>query len=331
MKNLTVTLSLFFLFFSIANIGFAKSKSKQKPLGVLYKVTGDVKYTKNGKKWRKVRRNKFLFIGYQIKTGDDGSGMITNQETGQNVALKPNSLIEITKDGIVAKSGQLDEVQKTSDLISGLLNRFTKSQSYTTVRRSASKPKGAEFETVRKLTISEDFPYFIWQNVNSKYNYKFIINDKTYAIPASEEKVIKVKLEPFNAEQKYDIMAFENDEEVLTLKKEQRGRKINYRILFLSKNENSKLNDDIDLIKNDYPDNAYMLGTLYARNNMWLAAIKQYRTFLQEYPDETEMALSLLEAYRRLKLNDIYQEQYKTWEDAMKTGKDYTLYPDSLF
>jgi len=74
-----------------------------------------------------------------------------------------------------------------------------------------------------------------------------------------------------------------------------------------------------------------MLGTLYARNNMWLAAVKQYRTFLKEYPDETEMALSLLEAYRRLKLNDIYQEQYETWEDAMKSGKDYTLYPDSLF
>jgi len=331
MKNLTAIISLFFLMFSVVNIGIAKSKSDQKPLGVLYKVTGDVQYTKNGKKWRKVRRNKFLFVGYQIKTGDDGSGMITNQETGQNVALKPNSLIEITKAGFIAKSGQLADVQKTSDLISGLLNRFTKSQSYTTVRRSASKPKGAEFETVRKLTISEDFPYFIWQNVNSKYNYKFVIGDKTYDIPASESKVIKVKLDPFNAEMNYDIKAFENDQEVLTLKKEKRGRKINYRVLFLSKAENEKLNQDIELIKNDYPDNTYMLGTLYARNNMWLAAVKQYRAFLKEYPDETEMALSLLEAYRRLKLEDIYQEQYETWEDAMKSGKDYTLYPASLF
>ncbi len=300
-------------------------------MGVLYKVTGDVQYTKNGKKWKKVRRNKFLFIGYQIKTGENGSGMITNQETGQNLALKPNSLIEITKDGFFAKTGQLADVQKTSDLISGLLNRFTKSQSYTTVRRSASKPKGAEFETVRKLTISDDYPFFIWQNANSKFNYKLTVGDKIYEVPPSDNKVIKVKLASFENEQKYDIQAFENGNEVLTLKKEKRGRKINYRILFLSKIENAKLNQDIELIKNDYPDNAYMLGTLYARTGMWLAAIKQYRTFLKDYPDETEMALPLLEAYRRLKLSEIYQEQYETWEDAMKSGKDYTLYPDSLF
>ena len=83
LKPLVILLSFAFI---LASSSFA---AKRGPVAVLSLAKGKVEYSKNAKKWKKVRRNKFLFNGYQIRTGADGSGKITNQKTGKDYLVDP--------------------------------------------------------------------------------------------------------------------------------------------------------------------------------------------------------------------------------------------------
>ena len=71
MKKVILLLSICLF---LGNILFAASKD---PVAVLFQVKGKVEYTKNGTKWKKIRHSKFLFAGYQIRTGDNSSAKIT--------------------------------------------------------------------------------------------------------------------------------------------------------------------------------------------------------------------------------------------------------------
>ena len=48
------------------NVALAKSKTKKVPVVMVMQAKGDVTYSKNTKKWKKVRKNKFLFAGFNI-------------------------------------------------------------------------------------------------------------------------------------------------------------------------------------------------------------------------------------------------------------------------
>ena len=74
--------------------------AKRQPAGMLIEVKGKIEYSKKGKKWRKVRRNKFIYDKYFVRVGDGGSVKFLNQETNETTALTPGSEIQVTKKGL---------------------------------------------------------------------------------------------------------------------------------------------------------------------------------------------------------------------------------------
>ncbi len=311
MKKLILIASLCFFMGSMLYAGI------KYPVGVLFQVKGKVEYTKKGNKWKKVRRNKFLFRGYQVRTGENGSGKVTIQDTGENFQLTPNSLIEVTKAGLKPIKGSISNTESSSKLMSGLMKKFTRSQSYTTVRRSASG-KTVKIDAVRKVILTTENPYLVWSNIGSDFEYKLTVGGSIYNAPATQEDIVRVKIEPFEGEKTFKIEVLKQGETVVTLKPyKSRGKEKFHAVSWMKKKQQGKLQKDIMNIKQTYGETSFMLGSFYEKKGMWVAAMDQYKEYLQENPDEIEMTPYLFRVYKKLRLNNIYQKELTEWKTAM--------------
>jgi len=308
----------FLLYFSLlAFVATPVFAGKKDPVAVLFQVKGKVEYTKNGKKWKKVRRNKFLFEGYKIRTGAQGSGKIQNQKTGENLVVGPNSILSVSKDAISADSGTLQDSQKSSKLMAGLMKRFNKSQSYTTVRRSAAEKK-KKLDAVRNLKINSDYPYLVWENTGSEYSYKLTVGDKLYDIAATEGDVVRATLAPFKGEQSFKIVAIKDGKNAVELKPyKSRGEMKDRVVEWLNPADAHKTRKTVKSINENYPGNSFMLGSFYEKEEMWVAALDQYKAYLTENPDEVEMTPYLFRIYKKLKLKNLHKKELEEYKKAL--------------
>lgn len=308
MKKLLIFLSIMFL-----SVGSLYAGSRD-PVGVLFQPKGQVEYTKKGKTWKKIRRNKFLFKGYQIRTAPGASGKVTVQTTGKTLEIGPNSLILVTKNGLEAKKGEISEAASSNALVSGLMKKFSKSQSYTTVRRSHSK-KTVKITAARELTLTDEHPYIVWANVDSKFSYKLKLGEKVYEIPATKDDMVKVKIDPFNGEQTIKIEAIKNGKTVVELKpKKVRGKLRKNTARWLSGAEKQEYDQALNVLRETYGESSFLLGSFFERQNMWVAAMELYKKYLKENPDEIEMTPYLFRVYKKLQLNDIYKKELIEWK-----------------
>ena len=234
MKNLILLFSIVFL-----AVGTLYAGSKD-PVGVLFQVKGKVEYTKNGKKWKKVRRNKFLFAGYQVRTGPKGSGKVTIQSTGESLKLSPDSIISVTKAGLKSQQGSISTAESSSKLMSGLMKKFTRSQSYTTVRRSAKK-SSLKMTAARSVTLADEHPYLVWANIGNGYSYKLTIGDQEYQAAASTDDVVRVKIDPFEGERTYKIDAIKDGKTAVSLKPfKKRGKETAHTVRWISQSDKNR-------------------------------------------------------------------------------------------
>jgi hypothetical protein len=312
MKKLLIT----FVFCTI--IGSLLYAGTKDPVAVLFQVKGNVEYTKNGIKWKKVRRNKFLFVGYQIRSGESGSGIITNRISGKDSILQPNTTLLITDSGLRLKEGKLSKSKRSNALISGLMKRFSRSQSYTTVRRSADQQPDT-FDIVRHIIVTDDYPYLVWENLDHKYRYELAVGSDFYLVEPRDDSIVRVKLRPFEDTQTIKIRVFEGNKEVTELQPyKKRGTLTAHTIHWMSKAEKGDFEEAIRTIQKNYPDNDFMLGSLFEREKMWSAAMDQYKMYLEENPDEIEMTPYLFRVYKKLKLKNVYKNELSMWAQAMK-------------
>ena len=61
-----------------------------------------------------------------------------------------------------------------------------------------------------------------------------------------------------------------------------------------------------------------MLGSFFEKQDMWVAAMDQYRQYLSENPDEIEMSPYLFRVYKKLQLEGIYRTELAQWKKAMQ-------------
>jgi len=312
MKRFIVLLSVCLF---LGNLSYAKPKD---PVAVLFQVKGKVQYTKNGRKWKKVRNSKFLFTKYQIRTSPRSSGIITIQKTGENYKLGENSVFTITKNGIQIIKGTADLFESSNKLTKGLIKRFTKSQSYTTVRRSNSSKK-SEIKTARKTTLSDSHPDMAWNNIGSQYNYELIVGGKVYQVPSTNQSVVRLKIEPFTGTQTFVINVKKGNQRITSLKPYKiKNSTSKHTISWLEESQKSDIEDSLDEIKATYGTNFFMTGSFFEKQNMWIAAMDQYKRYLVENPDEIEMSPYLFKMYKKLKLNTIYSKELKEYKEAMR-------------
>ena len=308
-------LLLFIVFFFSVGGSVAASKD---PVGVLYQVKGQVEYTKNGKQWKKVRRNKFLFVGYQVRTGPGGSGKVTIQATGEGLELAPNSIIEVTKKGLKAQKGEISGAESSSKLMQGLMKKFTRSQSYTTVRRSHEK-KTHELSAARELALTNDYPNLVWANIGSEYSYRLTLGDKVYQVPATADDLIRVKIAPFEGTKTYKIDALKDGNVAVSLEPyNKRGQPTMHTASWMSASESDRFKSDVKNIQETYGEISFILGSFFEKQDMWVAAMDQYREYLKENPEEIEMSPYLFRVYKKLSLEKIYKEELAAWKKAMQ-------------
>ena len=287
------------------------------PIGVLSQVKGTIEYTKDGKNWKKVRRTKFLFDGYQVKSGPDSTAKITVKETGENFELHPNSVIDINSDKLAAKEGSITAAAASGALMTGLMKKFTKSQSYTTVRRSHKK-KDIKMDAVRELTLSDSYPYMAWNNLGSEYTYQLTVGDKTYAVPATGDLIVRARVEPFQGSQVFKISALKDGNAVVTLEPyKSRGKLNDHVVTWLSGTNKMEMEKTIKDIQEAYGENSFMMGSYFEKQDMWVASMEQYQQYLKENPDEIEMTPYLFRVYKKLKLDDVYNKELEAWKQAM--------------
>ncbi len=312
MKKAVLVLSLCLL---IGNLLYGAARD---PVAVLYQVKGKVEYSKNGKKWKRVRHSKFLFTGYKIRTGTNGKGVINVRKTGKNLKLGPNSLIVTTSSGPIAKKGTLVASRTSGKLLSGLIKRFTKSQSYTTIRRS-SKKKGINLDAVRNIALTDDFPHLVWSSLGGKYDFELTVGSDVYKVPATRENFVRVKVKPFLGKKTYHIKVLRDRKVVAALQPfRSKGKERERTIVWLSDEKKEELRNSITGIQDLYGDNSFIMGSYFEKNKMWVAAMDKYKQYLSEYPDEIEMTPYLFRVYKKLRLNDLYRTELAEWTKAVK-------------
>ncbi len=313
MKSVLKILAITSLLFFVTGSVYA---GKRDPVGVLFQAQGKVEYSKKSKKWKKVRRSKFLFSGYKVKTGAGSSAKVTLKESGLTMEIGENALVEVTGKKLVAKSGRLATAESSGKLMSGLMKKFSKSQSYTTVRRSHKK-KTVKINAVRKVALTDEYPYMVWNNLGNEYTYQLAIGDQTYDVAATEDSVVRVQVKPFAGEQDYKIKVLKSGEPVTELKPyKSKGKKYAHKALWIGGAQKSDINAEVSEIQNAFGEDSFMLGSFFEKQGMWVAAMDQYRLYLKENPDELEMTPYLFRVYKKLKLNIVYKKELEDWKTA---------------
>ena len=140
-------------------IGVASAEAPRSPVGKLMDPNGAVEYSRDGEKWRPVTRAKYLFSGYHVRTGDDGSGNFINQESGLAQSLSANVTAMVGDAGLEVSAGEVsDPFSSDAGLMDGLANKFASAQRYTTVRRAVKKPGEPDCEVKVRLA-REDYRF----------------------------------------------------------------------------------------------------------------------------------------------------------------------------
>lgn len=300
--------------FFVASAGLLQAAEKD-PVAVLFQVKGDVEYSKDGQEWKKIRRNKFLFAGYQIRSLADGSGKLTVKTTGANMVLGPNTVLEVTDSDLNVKKGDLAETEQANQLVSGLVKKFSKSQSYTTVRRSAGSN---EFDAVRSVVVSDEYPYLVWDSLGSEYAYQLTVGEDIYQIMPTKDSIVRAKIKPFSGTKEFTITALKDNKPVAELQPyKSRGESKDHTVSWLEKAQQEELNQVIAGLTEEYGEDTFILGTYYEKMDMWVAAMDQYKKYLQENPDDIEMTPYLFRVYKKLKLEETYTKELDTWTQAM--------------
>ena len=294
--------------------------AKKIPLGMLVEIQGKIEYSKKGKRWKKVRRNKFVYSNYLVRVGADSSIKFLNQQTNESTLLTANSKIKFTKKGLEALEGSLGETDAGGGLLSGLSKQFKKTQKYTTVRRAAKK--GGINLKLATNTISKDFSELAWESAGADYAYRLHLGTKdrktknwadsaVYEVPATEDEIVRTKIKPFNKKQKYFVEVLDGSGAVAYTSKA-----ANLKVLSGKKlAEFKKQKDEFQSMD----ESGFLYAGLLKDNGLLVPALDQYEQFFTEFSDDediNELRPFLIEVYSRLRLEQIKSAELKKYESA---------------
>jgi hypothetical protein len=296
--------------------GFSSpSEAREPPVAKLVQVTGSVEYSRNGTSWRPVKRTKYLFSGYQIKTGEDGGGRLINQSTGMAQDLGANSEISVMDMEVALISGSLSEpVEESSTIFHGLSNKFAKAQRYTTVRRSVTKTDDqacdSKVRTIKKVSLSSAHPDLVWRNACPEYSYRLVIDgDQVHEIAAaSNAEMMRFAVEGASeGEHTYRVEVLDIDGTVYIPKKDSK-------FTWISDDSEAKILADVDKINDD----AFLVTNMLETNGMYVAAMDVYRDYFNENPDDNDMRPLLIQSYQGLKLSNLRENEARLYNASLE-------------
>ncbi|MEO5362218.1 MAG: hypothetical protein H7838_01135 [Magnetococcus sp. DMHC-8] len=286
------------------------------PVAMLTQVQGDVQVSKDGKEWKKVDRNKFLFAGYQVKTGADGAGKLVNQTTNLTRDIAAGSVVEITETDAKAVAGKLSEAaQDSGNLVDGVGQRFDKAQRYTTVRRSVEK-KATEvkLDTIGEITLSAAHPDLIWSGMGKEYAYRLVIDGKSHNVAATDSDLVRFTVPALTpGEHEYRVDVLKGSEAVYEPKK-------SGKIKWLSSDEEKQIAAGLAQIDKTSPNDNLSKAVFLDGKGVAVSAMDHYRKYFDSNADDTDMYPMLIKAYHDLKLEKQKKDSALKLQDMLKAA-----------
>ncbi|MDM8552374.1 hypothetical protein QUF72_19975 [Desulfobacterales bacterium HSG2] len=280
----------------------ASASPQKDPLALLIQPKGTVMYSPDGERWKNVRRNRFLFEGWHVKTGSDGFCKLLNQETGMIESVESNTRVEIRTGGANVVRGTISEPKPAANFMSLLKRKFAKVQKYSAVKRHHKERAETELKTVREITLSRDYPDLVWENPGPKYSYRLVVGEEVFDVPGTRGDMIRFKLSRTNPGlSDYHVQVIRDGEVAYT--PEEKGR-----IRWLSQSEMKSFREKAERIRQTDPD-GFLLGSFMDDHGFKIPAMDQYRKFLSQNPDANEMRPFLIKVLGDLKLETLKQAE----------------------
>lgn len=302
------------LFMTLLLLGLSTAAAgSEPPVAKMVQIQGAVEYSRNGTSWRPIRRTKYLFSGFQIKTGADGSGKLINQVTGMSQDMGPNTEITIGEGDIALVAGSLSEPkQESASIFEGLSNKFAKAQRYTTVRRGSKPDDGScdnKVRTVKVVTVSPSHPDLVWRNACPEFSYKLIVDGETFEIPAqSTSEMIRFSVADVTpGDHTYRVEVLDNDGTVYIPRKDSSFTMIDASAEEEIMNKVSAAGDDV-----------FVKSGILEGSNMHVAAMDNYRGYFAENPDDNDMRPLLIQSYQDLKLSNLRENEARLYNASLE-------------
>ena len=310
----TKLLGLGFLAILLVSITSSQVFAKEPPVVKLCHVEGLVEYSRNGTKWNPVLRTKYLFSGYQIRTGKAGSGTLINQESGMSREMGSSSQIEIDGVKVIVIDGSLSEPEEEeTSLFQSLRNKFAKAQRYTTVRRSIGSGDEAcdnKVRTIRKVTVSPGHSDLVWRNACPEFSYKLVIDDGTpIDVPAqSTSEMIRYDVTSSGiGEHTYRVEVYDKDGTVYIPKRESV-----FQVMSAAEEK------ELAAVLEQVGDDIFLETDLLEEKGLYVAAMDTYREYFRENPDDNDMRPLLIQSYQGLKLSKLRESEARLYNSSME-------------
>ncbi len=266
-------------------IAAASADAPRSPVGKLMDPDGAVEYSRDGEAWRPVTRAKYLFSGYHIRTGADGSGNFINQESGLAQSLGANVTAMVGDAGLDVSAGEVsDPFSSDAGLMDGLANKFASAQRYTTVRRAVKKPGEPDCEVkvrlAREITVSEGFADLVWEKACPDNTFVIVLGEQQFDVPAGDAgEHIRFQL-PVPAAGEYDLrLDVKAGEEVVYTPRRPGKLKV------LAAAEEATIKTALVAAGDDY----FAQADVLEQHGLLVPAMDAYRAYFEVYPDDIEM------------------------------------------
>ena len=264
------------------------------PVLMLIQAVGEVLYSPDGKNWKKIYRNRFLYEGGLVKTGKDGTCRFFDPQRQTIQDMESDTEVEIHASGTVTRRGRISEPASAGSFMNFFQRKFTRVRKYVIIRREDAG--NSELKTVPEICLSADYPDLVWENMGPEYAYRLTVGEKTYDVPASEEDMVRFRLtgilpgtHSFHIEMVYQGELIGSS-----------GK--NGRICWLSDGEKRFFREKEGKIREIDPDNGFLLGNVMDEYGFRVAAMDQFRKFLAENPEIHEVRPFLIKIYSDLGL-----------------------------
>lgn len=283
-KILSIGLSALWLALFAGSV--AAEPAKRSPVGKLMDPSGSVEYSRDGEKWRAVTRAKYLFAGYLIRTGDDGSSNFVNQTSGLAQKLGANVSATVSSDGLSVDAGDVSDPFSTeAGLMDGLANKFASAQRYTTVRRAVKKPGEPECKVkirlARKITVSEGFADLVWDKACPNSAFQLVLGDQSFEVDGVDEAADHVRYRipvPNAGEYNLSLHVLEDGEVVYQPRRP--GK-----LKVISSEEEAQIQTAVMAMGDDF----FAQADVFEQHGLLVPAMDAYRAYFEAYPDDIEM------------------------------------------
>jgi len=300
--KLIVWYIVFFLFIQVQP-GMANLNP---PAFLLIKAEGTVEYCKAQKKWKRIRRNKFLFDQYQVRTLQNSSCQLIDEKNQKSYVLLENSQIKISNQQIVSIKGKLTENQKPGHFENYWEKKFTKVQEYTAALRTKMN-KNIKM-IIKNIVISNDFPEIVWENQGSEYSYRLHLNSKIYQVSGVEGPIVRYipkRLPP--GKYPYKVEVVDEFGDVISSSNKKTS------LTWLSEEESQKIVERIHEIETHF-NNSFIVANYLEDKGLNVPAMDNYNRYFSDNPNENEMRPYLINIYRKLGLKTLRNAECKRYK-----------------